>query len=70
MVYELPFMTKVTVVDGGGTVSSALKYEVDEVSANALESFLLALGCAGVDLNDPTIGEALEAAVEAIDNHA
>lgn len=71
---ELPFGIQV----GEGFISSTLGREfeddgvVDDVgqaSADALESFLLALHMEGVSLDDPRISNALKTAVEAIGNN-
>lgn len=74
---NLPFSTRLCLDgEGGGTVSSELVQEFADqdvpgntyakVAADALESLLLALACAGVDMSQPKIETAVINAVEAI----
>lgn len=71
-------MIKITLSTGneivldGKSISTDLK-EPDEDTFNAavdgLESFLLALHCAGVDVDTPQVKEALEVSIEALANN-
>lgn len=76
-VYELPFGVRIqTTSDGGVQMSSTLSEQfmaeegyLDEKAqacAEALETLLRAMACAGVDLDDPKIKAALESAVHSI----
>lgn len=76
----LPYGIEIRVVAGGGTLDSDLYSELvmdddsDDVrgrakaSADAIESFLLAMACAGIDVASPQMKTALVATVEAIGN--
>lgn len=80
---QLPYNIRVTVIEGGGSVSSALRkagvlhdqhddaetFAAAQGGANMLESFLLALACEGVDVQTPQFAAALETAVVAFNNH-
>lgn len=77
---ELPFGIKVTVKEGCGVIESNLKDEgflwdktdsrTDKAfgrgAAEGLESFLLALACAGVKIDTKQFSDALETAVESL----
>ncbi|MBU2952277.1 hypothetical protein [Marinobacter sp. F3R08] len=75
--YSLPFGVNLQISsDGAGQMSSELAKqfsledglidEKGEATADALEALLLAMGCAGVDLDDPKIVSALTSAVDQI----
>lgn len=53
-----------TTATGGGALKSDLGEGYEQ-----LESLLLAMACAGINLNTPAMFEAIETAVEAISNH-
>jgi hypothetical protein len=79
----LPFDIIVTVENGGGSVSSCLHDEgylwckgegklmkaQGNGFADGLESLLLALACAGVDIHTPAFAEAIQTAVDAAANN-
>lgn len=80
-VYALPYSINVDAEQGGGSITSDLARqflpetpnEIEEAeaegAAHALESFLLALGCEGVNLDDQKVQRALKTAVDAIGNN-
>lgn len=79
---KLPFGIEITVNNGSGTIESNLKDEGclwekgdgktakarAEGMADAIESLLLALACAGVDVQTPQFAEALNTSVESLAN--
>lgn len=78
-VFGLPFGIEIRCNPGaGGSLDSELVEEFSKcgygkeadamakASANAIESLLLALACAGVDLSTPAISSAIEVAVEKV----
>ena len=72
--YKLPYGIVVEVSSentycDGGTVSSNLADEIGKESADAIESFLLALACNGVNIGSLAFDDAIEDAVESIVNH-
>lgn len=80
--YRLPYGIEIECSIGeGGTLDSKLKEELtcedenDELSkalangsVNAIESLLLAMACAGVDLSTPEVAAAIKGAVEKVAN--
>jgi hypothetical protein len=80
-VQVLPFGIKIRAANGGGAIVSNLldqfvledddeeTKEKAETASDALESFLLAMACEGVDLTSPRIKAALKNAVESIANN-
>jgi hypothetical protein len=70
-VFHLPFGVAISVPPGNpgaGAMNSELNEAIPQHHADAIESYLLALASAGVDLSDPRFGQALETAVESINN--
>lgn len=70
--FQLPFGITIAVdpaIPGSGTLAPQLGLAIPGDHADALESFLLAMAAAGIDLSDPKIAEALKTAVEAINNN-
>ena len=75
-VTKLPFGMVISVTGKGATMSSELVQEFADqdtegpsyakTAANAMESLLVALAAAGVDMADPRIAEAVNNAVEAV----
>lgn len=70
----LPFGLRVTVTDGGGSITPGLSELVEgdpelRAAYEAVESFVLAAACTGVAILAPSFIEALETTVEAIDNN-
>lgn len=70
--YALPFgicvQTQASSAPGAGrgsAIRSRLKEHIPAAQADAIESFLLALGAEGADLSDPCFRKALETTVEA-----
>lgn len=51
-----------------GTVSSEL-HDGTDPACNAIESFVLAMACAGIDIATPAMLEAIETVVDAVGNH-
>lgn len=79
VVYSLPFLTRVVVQNGGHIKSSLIEQFRDpedpddprpKAAADAVESFILALACEGVDVTSPRFGRALHTAVESIVQNA
>ena len=70
--YTLPYGIEIYVNDGAGVVrtSELMKELGDQSFVNALESYLLALACAGVDLSQPAFAGSLKDTVEAFGNNA
>lgn len=67
--FSLPYGTVISIDrHKGGQIASNLKSWITRGRADALESFLLALACEGVDL-DLRFEQALETTVDAILNH-
>lgn len=67
---KLPCFNMSLVVDkknGSGAIVSNLESYPE---FDAVESFVLALACAGVDVTDHRVIEAIETTVEAIDNNS
>lgn len=52
-----------------GRITSKLQKEIPGREAHALESFLIALACEGVDLNNAKFARALKTATQAIADH-
>jgi IMP cyclohydrolase len=66
---QLPYGTRVTVENGCATIASNLRNEVPIRSADALESFMMAMAFEGIDMADPRISRALNSAVDGIQGH-
>jgi len=65
------YLTIETDGKGGGRITKAiLNTRGTGTGADALESFILALACAGVDVSTPVFVEALETALDAIENNS
>lgn len=57
----------ITFDDQSGVIKSDL--DRDDPGVNVIESFVLALAVAGVDMEKPKIVEAIETAIDAVGNH-
>lgn len=75
--FNLDYGIRIEVAAGSGHITSELRTEFDDPDhpdqasphADALESFLCALACEGIDLDDSRVTRALNTTVEAIANN-